>query len=199
MKLRRGSVSVLAAMLMFAAVAPLAANTASAGHPSGDDARPPGNRARIVRTGMTVLGVWAVANLATGITGMLVAEDPASRGFWEMNAMWNTVNLGLAGWSLYDLSRSGGVSADMDIEAYREESHSLEKVLLFNAGLNFAYMAVGGWMWDRGMRGYGLPTAEVSAERLRGWGQSLVLQGAFLLAFDLSMARVVARDRDGAR
>lgn len=54
-------------------------------------------------------------------------------------------------------------------------------------------------MWDRGMRGYGLPAAEVSADRLRGWGQSLVLQGAFLLAFDLSMARVVARDRDGAR
>ena len=199
MKLRRGSVSVIAAMLVFAAVAPLAANTASAGHPPGDDARPPGNRDRIVRTGMTVLGGWAVANIATGIIGMLVAEDPAARGFWEMNAMWNTVNLGLAGWSLYDLSRSGGVSADMDIEAYREESHGLEKVLLFNAGLNFAYMAVGGWMWDRGMRGYGLPAADISANRLRGWGQSMVLQGAFLLAFDLSMARVVARDREGVR
>lgn len=194
MNLRRGAVCVCAAVLAFAAVVPATGNEAT-----GDGARPSGDRDRIVRTGMTVLGSWAVANLATGITGMIVTEDAAARGFWEMNAMWNTVNLGLAGWSLYDLSRSGDVSADMDIEAYRDESHSLEKVLLFNAGLNFAYMAVGGWMWDRGMRGYGLPAAEVSADRLRGWGQSLVLQGAFLLAFDLSMARVVARDRDGAR
>ncbi len=200
MKNTRLSAGLLACLLLaVGTVAPLAADTVSAGRSSGYGASPPGNRDRIVRTGMTVLGGWAVANIATGIIGMLVAEDPAARGFWEMNAMWNTVNLGLAGWSLYDLSRSGGVSADMDIEAYREESHGLEKVLLFNAGLNFAYMAVGGWMWDRGMRGYGLPAADISANRLRGWGQSMVLQGAFLLAFDLSMARVVARDREGVR
>ncbi len=191
MTLRRGSVAVLVALLIISAAVPLAANTNAAG---SDD--PGGNRDRIVRTGMTVLGSWAVANLAAGVTGAVVADDPAARGFWEMNAMWNTVNLGLAGFSLYDLSRSGSVAEGMDIAAYREESHSLEKVLLFNAGLNFAYMAIGGWMWDRGARGYGLPAAEVSAERLTGWGQSLVLQGAFLLAFDLSMTRAVARDRE---
>lgn len=152
-----------------------------------------GNRDGILRTGMTVLGSWAVGNIASGLTGMAIADDPANRGFWEMNAMWNTVNLGIAAWSLYDLWRSP--SDMMDLGEYREESHSLEKVLLFNAGLNVAYMAVGGWMWDRGARGEGLAAGDISSERLTGWGQSMVMQGAFLLAFDLTMARIVAGDR----
>ncbi|MFP4644939.1 MAG: DUF6992 family protein [Spirochaetales bacterium] len=159
-----------------------------------------GNRDRIVRTGMTVLGGWATANIGAGLAGMALSEDSTQRGFWEMNAMWNTVNLGLAGWSLYDQWRSSSAGAASeaevtDIETYREESHSFEKVLLFNAGLNFAYMAVGGWMWDRGSRGEGLDAGGISADRLTGWGQSLVAQGAFLLGFDLTMWRAIARDR----
>lgn len=170
-----------------------AADPLGGGH-TGDG----GNRNRIVLTGMTVLGGWGVVNIASGLTGTATANDPAHRGFWEMNAMWNTVNLGIAAWSLYDLTRSQGQGASaglMDPGDYREESHSLEKVLLFNAGLNFAYMAVGGWMWDRGNGGEGLAAADISSERLTGWGRSMVMQGAFLLAFDLTMARVVAQDR----
>lgn len=163
---------------------------------------PSGERDQIVRTGMTVLGGWAAVNIGAGLTGMALSEDATHRGFWEMNAMWNTVNLGLAGWTLYDQWRSASsdTAAVTDVagsRAYREESHSLEKVLLFNAGLNFAYMAVGGWMWDRGSRGTGVDAAGISADRLTGWGRSLVLQGAFLLAFDLTMWRVIASDRAG--
>lgn len=83
----------------------------------------------------------------------------------------------------------------MNVGEYREEFHSLEKVLLFNAGLNVVYMAVGGWMWDRGNRGEGIAAGEVSSGRLTGWGLSMVMQGASLLAFDLTMAHVVAQDR----
>ena len=154
---------------------------------------------------MTVLGGWAVANIVSGLAGMAITDEPARRGFWEMNAMWNTVNLAIAAWGLYDLSRSAdtepanaasnAIADGMDIASYREESHSLQKVLLFNAGLNVAYMAVGGWMWDRGNRGDGIPAVNISSDRLTGWGQSLVMQGAFLLAFDVTMAFVVAQDR----
>ncbi|MFW5827247.1 MAG: DUF6992 family protein [Alkalispirochaeta sp.] len=53
----------------------------------------------------------------------------------------------------------------------------------------------GGWLWERGARGEGLSAAGVSAERLTGWGQALVLQGAFLFIFDVVLAERIARER----
>ncbi len=55
----------------------------------------------------------------------------------------------------------------------------MQKVLLLNAGLDVGYMAFGGYLWQRG-------SSEDNA-RLTGYGQSLILQGAFLMAFDLTL------------
>jgi hypothetical protein len=54
---------------------------------------------------------------------------------------------------------------------------NLDKILLFNAGLDVGYMATGAWIWERGLR--------KGSERLEGYGKSLLVQGGFLLAFDL--------------
>lgn len=199
--------------------------------PSAEDAAPEplplpaGNRDRIVRRGMFVLGGWALTNIAVGTPLALSASDPTVAGFWEMNALWNTVNLGLAAATLltapapaaaadspgdpdgYGTRRVTGDAPSPSslsaaprplpawgVEHYRDASHRLEKILLFNAGIDLAYMAVGGWMWDRGSRGLSGPSG-VDAERLTGWGQALVLQGGFLFAFDVVMATLVARDR----
>ena len=158
---------------------------------------PPGERDRILRNGMFVLGGWAATNIAAGSIGVAASDDPILRGFWEMNALWNSVNLGLAGGTLIATSRRSDPTGEtaLSLPEYRLESHRLEKILLFNAGLDLGYMALGGWLWERGSRGYGLEGSGVSAERLQGWGQSLVLQGAFLLTFDLVMARLIAADR----
>lgn len=156
-----------------------------------------GARPQIVRRGMTVLGSWAVANLVAGTTGALISDDPRMAGFWEMNALWNTVNLGLAGGTLVAESRRTDATGatGLTLPVYREESHRLEKTLLFNAGLDLGYMTLGGWLWERGSRGEGVSSAGVSAERLTGWGQALVLQGAFLFVFDVVLAGRLARDR----
>lgn len=165
--------------------------TASAQTPAG------GARPQIVRRGMVVLGSWAAANLVAGTTGAIISDNPRVAGIWEMNALWNTVNLGLAGATLVaERRRTDPTGAtQLTLPAYREASHRLEKTLLFNAGLDIGYMTLGGWLWERGSRGPGISSAGVGAERLTGWGQALVLQGAFLFVFDVVLAGRLAGDR----
>lgn len=64
-------------------------------------------------------------------------------------------------------------------------SHDREKIFLVNVGLNAGYMAAGWALMERGER--------LDDDRLRGYGPSLVLQGAFLLAFDAAMFGIQRR------
>jgi hypothetical protein len=154
-------------------------------------------RDTIVRRGMGVLGGWATLNISAGAVGLATTDDATLRGFWEMNALWNTVNLALAGGTLIAESRRSDPTSTiaLSLPTYRLESHRFEKILIFNAGLDLAYMTAGAWMWERGQRGYGLPASDISPDRLTGWGQSLVVQGAFLFVFDVVLARAIAQDR----
>jgi hypothetical protein len=126
------------------------------------------------KKGMIVLGSWATLNLISGSTGYFLSEND-SKYFHQMNAGWNIINLGIAGFALYNLSQS-----DATLMTYPDiitDLQSLDKILLFNAGLDLGYMAAGAWLWERGLR--------KKSSRLRGYGKSLLLQGGFLLAFDL--------------
>ena len=49
---------------------------------------------------MWTLNTWAVTNIATGIPLSLTLEDPQQAAFYQMNAGWNAINLGLATMSL---------------------------------------------------------------------------------------------------
>ena len=55
--------------------------------------------------------------------------------------------------------------------------HQIEKILLLNTGLDLAYLATGLYLKERGQR--------LNNDRNKGYGNSLLLQGAFLLVFDL--------------
>jgi len=126
------------------------------------------------KNGMIVLGTWATLNLISGSAGYFLSAKN-TKYFHQMNAGWNIVNLGIAGFALYNLGQS-----DASLTGYSEsvsELRNLDKILLFNAGLDFGYMAAGAWLWERGLR--------KDSERLEGYGKSLILQGGFLLAFDL--------------
>lgn len=134
-------------------------------------------RLQINKTAMWVLGSWAVGNMAT--SGILRSQTSGStRYFHEMNVFWNVVNLGLAGGSLYATYRAdpGGFTLWQSLG----EQESIEKLLLFNAGLDVGYIMTGAYLMERSRRATNRP------ERLKGYGQSLLLQGGFLLAFDLT-------------
>jgi hypothetical protein len=132
-------------------------------------------RLSLNRVNMYVLGGWAVGNMA--VSGYLRSQTTGStRYFHEMNVFWNVVNLGLAASALYGVYTSDPASYDL-WQTYHEQQ-KIEKILLFNLALNFTYMTAGGYLIERSRRG------TERADQFKGYGQSLILQGGFLLLFD---------------
>jgi hypothetical protein len=129
------------------------------------------DRTQVNQTGMQVLLGWSALNMAGGTVGYFQTSGK-NRYFHQMNAIWNVVNAGIAVSALAGMGSDSLTSLPM---AYKE-GLTMEKVLLANAGLDVAYIAAGGYMMERGMR--------KDQVRFRGYGQSLLIQGGFLLALD---------------
>jgi hypothetical protein len=126
------------------------------------------------KTSMMILGGWAVGNIAIG-TALASQRQGESRYFHGMNAGWNLINLGLATAGYF------GASSLEELDLYNsiQAQYKLQKIFLFNAGLDVGYMAGGLYLVERARR------TEDNPERLRGFGKAILLQGAFLFAFDL--------------
>lgn len=123
--------------------------------------------------GMLILGSWAVGNMLWG--GLMAGRTSGElQGFHQMNAYWNGVNLLIAGFGYY--SAMTEVPSSEFWETIQQQQ-SIEKILLVNAGLDVAYMATGLYMLERGKR--------TDNARIRGFGKSVILQGAFLMSFDV--------------
>lgn len=136
------------------------------------------HRLQLNKTGMWVLGSWAVGNMVT--SGVLRSQTTGeTRYFHEMNVFWNVVNLGLAGSSLYAVYHSDPGSFNT-VQTLAEQQ-KIEQLLLFNAGLDVGYIMTGFYLRERSLRATNKP------ERLKGYGNSLLLQGGFLLLFDLGL------------
>ena len=148
-------------------------------HPEVDLTSINSNRLQLNKRSMYVLGGWAVTNIAVG-TYMRGRTQGSTRYFHEGNAAWNLVNLALAGGSLW--AASGADPAAFDAIQTITEQQKIEKLLLFNAGLDLGYMASGLYLMERSRRGTG-----VKFDRLKGYGQALLLQGGFLFVFDLTV------------
>ena len=127
------------------------------------------------RTGMYVLGGWALANLATGATGWAKA-DGSAKYFHQMNFFWNTVNLGIAGYSFYAFSQMEPLR--MSPQELMDQHMLYEKLFLINAGLDVAYVGTGFLLRHLSAANKKRP------DMLKGYGSSLVLQGGFLFLFD---------------
>ena len=136
------------------------------------------NLARIhhQRRAMLVLGGWAVTNIALGasLRGNAVGE---TRYFHDMNAYWNLVNLGIAGFGYLAAMRED--PSAIELFGATQKHYAFQKVLLFNAGLDIGYILGGLYLTERARRG------GENTNRLRGFGKYIMLQGGFLFAFDL--------------
>lgn len=143
-------------------------------------------RNQINRYAMITLGSWAVGNMA--VNGVLYRSGEKDRKyFYQMNMAWNVVNLAIAGFGLY-----GALHPDTSptlFEAIMEQSN-IEKILLFNAGLDVAYMMTGFHLKERAKN------TIKHHDRLKGYGNSLVLQGGFLLAFDMTVYFIQAGNHE---
>lgn len=139
-------------------------------------------RARIgvTRTGMLVLGEWAIANIASGfiVSGQ---NTGVTKYAWQMNAYWNFINLGLASMGYVRALKESGKSFSL-IDNY-DAQNALEKIYLFNLGLDVGYIGSGLYLHERGLNSSNLKTSA----QLRGYGTSIVIQGGFLLLMDAAM------------
>ncbi len=131
------------------------------------------------KTGMYVLAGWSVANIAVG--GLSIANAQGStRYLHEMNIYWNVANLGIAGLGLLGIRKQQSKPATLaNVIDYQ---HSIEKKLLFNSGLDLAYIASGAYLVERGKTQLTL----TDQDRGKGYGQSVMIQGGFLLLFDVT-------------
>ena len=134
-------------------------------------------RLDINRKGMIVLGSWAAGNII--VSGWQYTQtEGQTRYFHQMNVFWNVVNAGIAGLGYYQSIHG---ATDLSLIESMNEQNSIEKILLFNAGLDVAYIATGFFLRER---------AKVKTDKFdqfTGYGNSLLLQGGFLLVFDIVM------------
>ena len=135
------------------------------------------NRMNINKSAMLVLGGWAAGNILLGTYGNFKSTGEA-KYFHQFNAMWNVVNLGIASFGYFNAINSDPASMT-NVEIIKD-FNSLQNFLLLNAGLDVAYIATGFYLKERSKN-------SSSSERLRGYGNSLLLQGGFLLVFDVAL------------
>jgi hypothetical protein len=127
--------------------------------------------------GMIVLGSWATASITTGLIARTQTSGTAHY-FHEMNALWNSVNFTLAGISLLQSRKEQPFGLSYSLKRQRK----LETVFLINSGLDLGYIGTGFYLRYAADSKVGQ-----KAQRLEGYGNSLLLQGGFLLCFDAAM------------
>jgi hypothetical protein len=126
---------------------------------------------------MVVLGSWAAGNLL--VSGYQMTQTTGKTyHFHQMNVFWNVVNAGIAV-SGYLGAMNG--ATDLTGVELLSEYNSFSKILLFNTGLDVAYVMTGLYLKERSKSSAKHP------KRLAGYGNSLLLQGGFLFLFDLAL------------
>lgn len=131
-------------------------------------------RVTLNKNNMWVLGAWAGANI---IQGSISAGNATGSDHYlhQMNVYWNTVNLAIAGLGLWAAKKQlAGIHTP---ERNLREQNQVEKMLLLNTGLDAAYIMTGLYLKERGNR--------LNRDQPSGYGSSLLIQGGFLLIFDI--------------
>ena len=138
------------------------------------------SRNSITKNAMIVLGGWAAANMATGF---IVASQSTgeTKYVWQMNALWNLVNGGLA--VMGYLNARKAMTKKYDYSDNVAAQVAMEKLYALNLGLDFAYIASGFFLREKGTNETNLK----SKDQLNGYGTSIIIQGAFLLLYDATI------------
>ncbi|MEO6849610.1 MAG: hypothetical protein ABI203_07620 [Mucilaginibacter sp.] len=134
------------------------------------------NNARTKTTsgGMAVLGSWGIVNLGTGAVGWTLSQNPEPRYFFQMNVIWGAVNFGTAVIGFTGLQNDKNKKLTPAETLKRQEK--IEKIFRFNEILDVAYLGTGIYLKAVGS-GRNSPI-------MQGYGESIIMQGAFLLVFD---------------
>ena len=131
-------------------------------------------RVSYTKRSMLALGGWSAANII--VSGIATnTRNKEMRYFHQMNVMWGGINLAIAGLSYWGAGKEkidNPTLADV-----LKHQNRIEKTYLINAGLDVVYV------------GAGLLVSKTSdnqknPEKFKGYGNSIMLQGGFLLLYD---------------
>lgn len=126
---------------------------------------------------MIGLGTWAASNFALSGYSWATAANEQTKYFHQMNVMWNTVNLALA---VPGYFRAKNANSDLNNAQTWEAQKKTQKIFLINSALDLGYLASGFALKQQAN------TDPTKQAQFQGSGNSLLLQGGFLLLFDLS-------------
>lgn len=134
------------------------------------------------RNAMISLTAWSAANIASSITLTHQTVGDA-KYFQQMNGMWNAVNLGLAipGWIKCERKLKYPSLETWDVDKIK-----LPKVYKVNFFLDFVYIGAGTTMSL-------IANRSNQPEMMKGFGNSILLQGGYLFAFDLIMWQLLKK------
>ncbi|MEO6733531.1 MAG: hypothetical protein ABIN01_20070 [Ferruginibacter sp.] len=135
------------------------------------------HRIKAVKKGMLVLSGWSVANIIGGSVGTGTANKEV-RYFHQMNVIWNSANFLIAGLGYWGASKEN--INDLTLSKVLLHQNKTEKTFLFNAALDATYITAGLYLTERSRR-------NTDPSKLKGYGNSVMFQGGFLLLFDVIM------------
>lgn len=141
---------------------------------------------KLNHNGMIVLTSWASANIVGSGIGYALTKSEEEKNFHLMNASWGIVNLGIALPGLLAKEKTSATLYDL-----QKSQTQAEKLFLANAILDVVYISGGFYMKEFANN----QTDKTKQERFNGFGNSVIMQGAGLMVFDLAMTILNNRNR----
>ena len=133
-------------------------------------------RIRITKNGMLVLGSWAAVNIAVGAIGLSTSTGE-TKYFHQMNLIWGSVNLAIAGSTYLGLRKK---KSAISLSQTMLGQSAIEKTFLINGGLDLVYLTAGLYCLEKSKN-------DSKPDKYKGYGKSLFVQGGSLLLFDVIM------------
>jgi hypothetical protein len=109
--------------------------------------------------------VWAIPWMGASVLGLWLSSTDSQKGFWGMSGAWGFVN--------------GAIALIGLLGAETNDYAALRTTLWINAGLDVLYVASGLYLLSR------------PEETWRGGGVAILVQGGFLLVFDILHALLI--------
>lgn len=147
------------------------------------------NLFRFQMEALPVLMGWAAGSIAAGLL-WLRSKSAVMAGIGGQFVLWGAIDgliaaLGLRG-------AAGGMrrlaKKEMSEADHLQQAERFERFVWLNAGLDVLYIMGGGWLAQRSR----------NDDRRRGMGIGIVLQGGFLLVWDVILALLVRGKRRDA-
>jgi hypothetical protein len=143
-------------------------------------------RINITRNYMTALGAWGLVNVVQGSISATNTVGP-EHYFHQMSSYFNAVNVGIAAVGFLGIKKQ--LLKINTLASEIQAQQKIQKILLINSALDVGYFGIGLLMRNSGIKNQNA--------KIQGYGGSIMLQGTFLLVYDL--LQFTAHRKNGKR